>query len=370
MSYWGENILQFDPRAEEEKREIRSAANRCGIILILMLVFMYIISFGMSALVGIFRDQILGISKDINLWNAIFSVVMNLLVYAVLVPVLLLICNRASGTRVAEYLRWPEIPGREMGKLLLMGLGVTYMASYTGNILYNAANLLLQQLFGITMQSPDVSVERNPVSIAVLILGTAILAPFFEELLVRCGLVGILRKYGCWFTAIASGVLFGFLHTSFSQVFFAMMMGIYAGFIAHRTRSVWPSILLHITVNGISVVQVILLSFADVDGLEYLLNSYQSMEPRQFLQELQGVAGSLLPLAAVQLIGIGVLVLGIVGIVKLVKEIGRHPRQFNPHESSVLKLPEKLKAFFTAPAVLVFFALSILLSLYNAFPIG
>lgn len=371
MSYWGNSIFQFDPRAEEEKKEIRSAANRCGIILILMLAVMYAVSFGLSALVAVFRGQLLQISKDTVLWNAIFSLGMNLLIYAVLVPILMLICNSSSGVKAADYLRLPELPGREMGKLLIMGLGVVYTASYTGNILYNAANMLLQQLFGITMQSPDITVERNPVSIAVLIVGTAILAPFFEELLVRCGLVGILRKYGCWFTAITTGVLFGFMHTSFQQVFFAMMMGIYAGFVAYRTRSVWPTILLHIIVNSISVIQVILLSFTDLEQIEYLLNNFQSMDSQQFLLELRGIMDSILPLAGVELIGLGVLVLGIVGIVKLCREIGRRPREFNPREGgSLLRLPEKLKAFFTAPSVLVFFTLSILLSLYNAFPIG
>ena len=60
-----------------------------------------------------------------------------------------------------------------------------------------------------------------------------------------------------FFTAIVTGILFGFMHTSFQQVYFAAMMGIYAGFVAYRTRSVWPTILLHFIVNTISAVQVI-----------------------------------------------------------------------------------------------------------------
>lgn len=369
MSSWGNSILSFNPGAEEEKRLIRSAANRCGVILILMLAVMYGISLGVSFLIGIFREQMLQISKDTVLWSAVISLGMNLLIYAVVVPVLVLICSRFSGVQVADYLRLPDISGREMGKLIIMGLGVVYTASFTGNIFYNVVNILLQRFFGVMMQAPDVSVEKNPVSIAVMVMGTAILAPFFEELLIRCGLTGIVRKYGCWFTAVATGVLFGFLHTNFQQVFFAMMMGIYAGFVAYRTRSIWPTILLHMIVNGISVIQVILLSFTDLDRLEELLNNLQYMDSQQLLSAFRGIKDSILPLAAVELVSLGVLVLGIVGIVKLVKEIGRRPREFNPRESgSLLRLPEKLKAFFTAPAVLVFFTVSILLSLYNAFP--
>lgn len=366
---WGESINLYDPQKETEKKEIRAAANRCGVLLIVMLAVMYAISFGMGFLINAFREQLLAISQDAVLWNAIFSMVMNLLIYAAMSPVLIWLCNRYSGARVSEYLRFPSISGRETGKLLMMGLGVVYTASFTGNIVYNAVNAILERLFGIAMQSPDMTVERNPVSIAVLILSTAILAPFFEELEVRCGLVGVLRKHGCWFTAISTGILFGFMHTSFQQVFFAMMMGIYAGFVAYRTRSVWPTILLHIVVNSVSVIQVVLLSFTDYQGI-IRLASILEQDPQQFLLEFQGMATEILMFAVVELISLGILVLGIIGIVKLVKEIHRHPREFNPREDcGRLRLKEKLKTFITAPGVLIFIILSVLLSLYNAFPI-
>ena len=77
--------------------------------------------------------------------------------------------------------------------------------------------------------------------------------------------VGTLRSYGFRFAAIATGVLFGFMHTSFEQVFFAAMMGIYAGFVAAKFRSVWPTIVLHMIINGISNGQAILLSFLEID---------------------------------------------------------------------------------------------------------
>ncbi len=370
MSYWGDQLQNYNPQAEQEKKEIRSAGNRCGIILILMLAVMYGMSFGIGILVSAFREQMLALSQDTVLWDAALSLILNLLIYAVLVPILLFICNRFSGEKTAELLRLPAISGRELGKILVMGLGVVYISSYTGGIVYDTINNILLQLFGITMQSPDNSVACNPVSIAVLILSVSILAPFFEELLVRGGLVGLTKKYGCWFTAISTGILFGFMHTSFTQVFFAMMLGIYAGFMTYRTRSIWPTIILHIVVNSISVIQVILLSFVDIEQVDYLLNNAQSMDMQQLVSAMQGLLDDLIPLLIIELISLGVLAIAIVGMVKLVKDIERHPRVYNPKEyGSVLRLREKLKAFLTAPAVLIFFTISILLSFYNAFPL-
>ncbi len=363
------NMGQYNWPKENEKQQLKKLANRCGVLLILLLGFMYLISFVFAFFNAseFLPEAIRGLQQDAVLWEAIQSLILNLLFYAVAIPLLLRYANSRSDTRVGEYLSFPNITGKEFWNWVLMGIGVVYSASITGNLLYTNINNLLE-LIGIPMESADVSISPNIVSIMVFTLGVTILAPFFEELLVRCGLVGTLRQYGFHFAAIATGILFGFMHTSFEQVFFAAMMGIYAGFVASKLRSVWPTIVLHMIINGISNLQAILLSFLELDAdalMEELIQGDFSMlrafSPSELMSQLGLLAGVLL------LSGL-LMVLGIVGMVKLVKETSRHPEKFREQPNySLLSIKEKCVTFFTAPGVVIFLIMSVCLSLLNAY---
>ena len=348
----------------KEKNSIRQAANRCGLVMLLLLLGMYLVSFSL----GYFGGELWTLLPDWITQSILFSdaanLLLNLIFYLVIIPLLLWYCNRQSGTRVSEYLRFPAMTKKAVWNLVLMGFGVVWASSEAGSFVFTGINTLLERLFDIRMNTPDVIVERNPVSIAVLVLRTAVLAPFFEELFARCGLVGTLRAHGGVFTAIAVGVMFGFMHTNFQQVFFAAMMGSYAGFVTYRTRSVWPSILLHFLVNGISVLQTIALSFTDISGfsyeeLEYLLR----VDPHYLLTQL-------VPLGVVSLLSLLFLVLGITGLVTFVRTLIRYPGEFSlPSErrQSLLRTRDKCKIFFSAPAIIIFLVFSVLLSVMNAF---
>lgn len=365
MQQW---YTPFDPiemeKVRKDREEIRRLANRCGAVMLLLLAGMYLVSFGLSFFGVAFWQLLPGWITQNFSFNDLGNLLLNLIFYLGIIPLLLLYCNRQSGTRVADYLWFPNMPKKAVWKLVLMGFGVVWAASESGGLVYNGLNALLEYLFHIQMRSPDVLIERNPVSIVVLVLGTAILAPFFEELFARCGLVGTLREHGGVFTAIATGLMFGFMHTSFQQVFFAAMMGIYAGFVTYRTRSVWPAILLHFMVNGISVLQAIALSYTDMSvisyqELEYLIN----VDPRYLLSQL-------LPLTAFSLLSLLFLVLGITGLVTFIKTLIRFPREFTlPEEKkkSALRTSEKCKVFLTSPVIVIFLIFSVLLSFLNAF---
>ncbi|MDD6236587.1 MAG: type II CAAX endopeptidase family protein [Clostridiales bacterium] len=363
------NIGQYNWPKENEKQQLKKLANRCGVMLIVLLGFMYLISLGFGFLntADFLPQSIRKLQEDATLWEAVQNLVLNLLFYVVAVPLLLWYANRQSNTQVSEYLSFPNMSGKEFWKWVLMGVGVVYTASVTGNIFYSSINYLLG-LIGIPMQSPDVSVSPDIASIMVFTLGVTILAPFFEELLVRCGLVGTLRGYGFRFTAIATGILFGFMHTSFEQVFFAAMMGIYAGFVAAKYRSVWPTIVLHMIINGISNAQAILLSFLDVD-LENMMQEFEagnfsairSLTPEELLGQFGVLTGIML------LSGL-LMTLGIIGMVKLVKEASQNPAAFRDRPTgSLLTLKEKCITFFQAPGVVVFLIISVCLSLLNAY---
>ena len=93
----------------------------------------------------------------------------------------------------------------------------------------------------------------TPVGLVYIVL----IGPIFEELVFRGAVLGGLRKYGNNFAIIFSSLLFGFYHAIIAQIPFAIVVGLLFGYVAVRW-SLRASIVLHIVVNGLSV----LLSFA------------------------------------------------------------------------------------------------------------
>lgn len=79
-----------------------------------------------------------------------------------------------------------------------------------------------------------------------LIIRTALISPFFEELLFR-GIVldGFLKKYSPTVAVIASSVLFGIMHIDLVQSVAAIFMGMLLGWFYWQTRSLFVSIFIH-----------------------------------------------------------------------------------------------------------------------------
>jgi membrane protease YdiL (CAAX protease family) len=49
---------------------------------------------------------------------------------------------------------------------------------------------------------------------------------------------------------IIQALIFGVIHGNWLQIAYAAIIGILLGFVAIWTRSVWPSVLIHISMNG------------------------------------------------------------------------------------------------------------------------
>ncbi len=91
----------------------------------------------------------------------------------------------------------------------------------------------------------------------VLVLGVAILGPFFEELLLRGLLFGSLRHIvdEHMSVAISAGV-FAVMHMQYSPaiMLLILVMGTVLGYARARTGSIWVPVLLHMLNNGMSLI--------------------------------------------------------------------------------------------------------------------
>jgi membrane protease YdiL (CAAX protease family) len=126
--------------------------------------------------------------------------------------------------------------------ILLMVPGLVFIAG--------AANSLVQWLFPMT--ADDVSrFEQQMAPGVVPILFACIAAPVLEEMLFRGVILrGFLRQYSRTFAILWSSALFGFAHLNLYQMMTAMAIGIVAGWLYERCRSLWPCILLHAAYNA------------------------------------------------------------------------------------------------------------------------
>lgn len=101
------------------------------------------------------------------------------------------------------------------------------------------------------------------------IIGACVLAPILEEMLFR-GIIlrSFLRQYSKWAAIVASAALFGLAHMNIYQFSAALVLGIIAGWLYERTRSLLPCIALHAAYNG--TLTLIELTAADGTGNGFL----------------------------------------------------------------------------------------------------
>ncbi|MGD8397255.1 MAG: type II CAAX endopeptidase family protein [Anaerolineae bacterium] len=91
------------------------------------------------------------------------------------------------------------------------------------------------------------------------VLGAAVVAPFVEEVFFRGLLFGGLRRRFDWKVAAAiSAALFAAIHLQPLAIPPIFLLGYLFAFLYHRTGSLWPSILMHLSTNTLAVAAVYL----------------------------------------------------------------------------------------------------------------
>lgn len=90
-------------------------------------------------------------------------------------------------------------------------------------------------------------------------IGVAIIPPFFEELLMRGGMLHSFLGTGRQRSAILlTAFLFGLMHMNPTQLFYSFVMGIVLALLFVLTDSIWPCILFHFANNAMAPVAALL----------------------------------------------------------------------------------------------------------------
>ncbi len=139
---------------------------------------------------------------------------------------------------------------------LAIGCGLIFGAY----ILIFIHNLLLLA-FDIAPQGELLAELFEQENIGILIFTGVILAPVIEEIFFR-GFVysGLLKEYNWKVAALISSFLFALAHMQLVALIPTFLMGLVLTYLYHRSKSIWPGIILHLLVNSFAFSTVYLMS--------------------------------------------------------------------------------------------------------------
>lgn len=152
--------------------------------------------------------------------------------------------------------------------ICLIGIICAYLASILGNIisLILSGSNQSQNQQGIEIL---LSTKYGP----ILIIAIVFMGPIVEELVFRKAIHNTLRNCNVptWLILIISSLLFGLIHVidakDFVQIFPYLFMGFVLGSAEIYSKNIYPSIIIHIILNSISVVMLIWTTMIENLGL-------------------------------------------------------------------------------------------------------
>jgi len=161
---------------------------------------------------------------------------------------------------VPQPVRWLPIAWQR-SRWLWWGIG-GYLAALPLVILVSLINQrLLEQRGGGNPLLEIILRSEDRLTISVLFVMVAVLAPVFEETLFRGFFLTSLTRYlPTWGAIVVSGGLFAVAHLNLSDILPLTVLGIVLGFVYTRSRNLLSSILLHGIWNSGSLLGLLVLS--------------------------------------------------------------------------------------------------------------
>jgi membrane protease YdiL (CAAX protease family) len=135
---------------------------------------------------------------------------------------------------------WPGLATAVAGQVIV--------AAYAG----------LVQLLGLDALLPGTNVPEKLFEVRLVLplvgVATVLVAPLAEETFFRGFVFGGLRRYGFFWAALASGLLFSAAHLSLGGLIPLALVGVLFAWSYSRTGSLWTSIYAHLIFNLVSFI--------------------------------------------------------------------------------------------------------------------
>lgn len=164
--------------------------------------------------------------------------------YVCALPFLLIFCAVIKGQPPEK----KKISGGAWALYLMVCFGVMNAGSQISQILMSILTAI-----GLS-ELPAMSENMDGPAFWMYFVYCVIIAPVGEELVYRKILIDRTRKYGCFISALLSGLTFGFMHGNLYQLFFAFGVGFVMAHLYYRTGKLSLTIGIHAVINFLSVI--------------------------------------------------------------------------------------------------------------------
>lgn len=174
----------------------------------------------------------------------------------------------------------------------------------------------------------------------VLFIQMVVIAPLFEEFWFRGMVMESMRPYGNGVAIFISAFLFGLTHANFAQFFYAMLMGIFLGYIAVSTKSIVTTTIIHAIFNSLSATLLLLLT--DKSVKEFMALSQM------------GIMGEFTPAVTAYLVMTAIMLLtAAVGLIMAIFKLVKIKKYKVPVVQTELSAGKRWAIFFTSATVII-----------------
>ena len=235
-----------------KSRGVRGAAGGCAVASLVYLLARGLLTLLVSALMGLAHPGA-SLAKPLG-FSGVSTALFQLLIglgAIVLTLVFLLKVTRLKTKDLRIMLPAPWSPGF----CLPVFLGVANLA--------NLAGALINRLTGSPATS-EMLPSGGP-ELLVQFLALCVMPAIAEELLFRGAFQGLMRPCGSAAAIFAPALLFGVLHLDLAQGLTAFACGVFLGWLAERSGSILPGMLLHLVNNALAFLTIYLRYYAPVE---------------------------------------------------------------------------------------------------------
>ena len=235
-----------------KSRGVRGAAGGCAVASLVYLLARGLLMLLVSALMGLAHPGA-SLAKPLGFSGgstALFQLLIGLGAI-VLTLVFLLKVTRLKTKDLRIMLPAPWSPGF----CLPVFLGVANLA--------NLAGALINRLTGSPATS-EMLPSGGP-ELLVQFLALCVMPAIAEELLFRGAFQGLMRPCGSAAAIFAPALLFGVLHLDLAQGLTAFACGVFLGWLAERSGSILPGMLLHLVNNALAFLTIYLRYYAPAE---------------------------------------------------------------------------------------------------------
>lgn len=235
-----------------KSRGVRGAAGGCAVASLVYLLARGLLTLLVSALMGLAHPGA-SLAKPLG-FSGVSTALFQLLIglgAIVLTLVFLLKVTRLKTRDLRIMLPAPWSPGF----CLPVFLGVANLA--------NLAGALINRLTGSPATS-EMLPSGGP-ELLVQFLALCVMPAIAEELLFRGAFQGLMRPCGSAAAIFAPALLFGVLHLDLAQGLTAFACGVFLGWLAERSGSILPGMLLHLVNNTLAFLTIYLRYYAPAE---------------------------------------------------------------------------------------------------------